>query len=414
MSKEFTGERVIPGQVDADLWNEHYARYVFAARLARRKRVLDIGCGTGYGSAELARTALTVTALDPSPEALHFGRARFCADTVRFLRAAGEGLPFGPATFDLVVAFEVIEHLKDWRRLIAEARRVLAPGGQFVVSTPNKLYYAESRAESGPNPFHEHEFEFEEFRDALSEHFPHVSLFVQNHAPALVFEAIPRGAASETRIDGRGPDPRDSHFFLAVCALAPQIGAPTLVYLPASGNLLREREQHIARLEEELATKNNWLDEARAEHQQLVLLHDAQKQQLEERNRWAQQLNEELQETGGRLLAVQDELLTARVEAKAVVDGYENKIAELERELQARAEWAAEQEREVAARAHELEKAVELLHQAEATVEERTAWAQALDKEVEALRKQLALAQGSRWLRLGRALGLGPSLGSLR
>ena len=52
---EFTGERVIPGQVDADLLNEHLARYAFAARLARGKRVLDAGCGAGYGAAELAR-----------------------------------------------------------------------------------------------------------------------------------------------------------------------------------------------------------------------------------------------------------------------------------------------------------------------------------------------------------------------
>ena len=52
---EFTGERVIPGQVDVDLLNEHLARYAFAARLARGKRVLDAGCGAGYGSAELAR-----------------------------------------------------------------------------------------------------------------------------------------------------------------------------------------------------------------------------------------------------------------------------------------------------------------------------------------------------------------------
>jgi protein-L-isoaspartate O-methyltransferase len=54
---EFTGERVIPGEVDIDLLNEHMARYTFAARLARGKRVLDAGCGTGYGSAELARAA---------------------------------------------------------------------------------------------------------------------------------------------------------------------------------------------------------------------------------------------------------------------------------------------------------------------------------------------------------------------
>ncbi len=54
---EFTGERVIPGQVNDDLWAEHISRYAFAARFAAGKRVLDIGCGTGYGTAELAQHA---------------------------------------------------------------------------------------------------------------------------------------------------------------------------------------------------------------------------------------------------------------------------------------------------------------------------------------------------------------------
>ena len=63
-----------------------------------------------------------------------------------------------------MVAFEVIEHLEDWRDFLREVRRVLAPRGQFIVSTPNKLYYTESRGATGANPFHVHEFDFEEFR----------------------------------------------------------------------------------------------------------------------------------------------------------------------------------------------------------------------------------------------------------
>ena len=65
---EFTGERLIPGEVDIDLLNEHMARYHFAVRLARGKRVLDAGCGAGYGSAELADVAESVTAIDIAPE----------------------------------------------------------------------------------------------------------------------------------------------------------------------------------------------------------------------------------------------------------------------------------------------------------------------------------------------------------
>ena len=74
---EFTGERVIPGAVDEDLWNEHFARYAFAARLARRKRVLDAGCGSGYGSAELARSARMVVGADVAREAVDYARGHY-------------------------------------------------------------------------------------------------------------------------------------------------------------------------------------------------------------------------------------------------------------------------------------------------------------------------------------------------
>src|SRR5262249_57123529 len=85
---EFTGERVIPGQVDIDLLNEHIARYAFAARLARGKRVLDAGCGAGYGSAELARWAQSVTGVDVSCEAIDFARENYPLPNVRFEQAS--------------------------------------------------------------------------------------------------------------------------------------------------------------------------------------------------------------------------------------------------------------------------------------------------------------------------------------
>src|SRR2546429_1303578 len=95
---EFTGERVIPGQVDADLLNEHMARYAFAARLSRRKQVLDAGCGAGYGSAELARAAAGVLGIDKSAEAVSFARAEYPAPNLRFEEADCLTLPVGDAS----------------------------------------------------------------------------------------------------------------------------------------------------------------------------------------------------------------------------------------------------------------------------------------------------------------------------
>ena len=164
---------MIPGEVDVDLLNEHMARYTFASRLARGKRVLDAGCGAGYGSAELARAAGTGGGRGPRAGS-HRVRPRplWRIDNLSFEEASCEALPHAEGSFELVVAFEVIEHLEDWRGFLREARRVLVPNGQLVVSTPNKLYYTESRGPDGANPFHVHEFDFEEFRAELIRRLP--------------------------------------------------------------------------------------------------------------------------------------------------------------------------------------------------------------------------------------------------
>ncbi|HEY1185644.1 MAG TPA: methyltransferase domain-containing protein, partial [Bryobacteraceae bacterium] len=259
---EFTGERLIPGQVDVDLLNEHLARYAFAARLAHGKRVLDAGCGAGYGSAELASQADSVAGADLAAEAVDFACAHYRLPNLAFEQASCERLPHPDACFDLVVAFEVIEHLEGWREFLLEARRVLAPGGQLIVSTPNKLYYTESRGVHGANPFHVHEFDFEEFRGALEAVFPHVALFLENHVEGVTFQPHQAGYTVETRVDAGDPSPDDSHFFVAVCAHRPQVGNPTFVYVPRAANVLRERERHIALLDGELAQKNQWLEKA--------------------------------------------------------------------------------------------------------------------------------------------------------
>ncbi|MBI2689120.1 MAG: methyltransferase domain-containing protein [Acidobacteria bacterium] len=412
MSAEFTGERVIPGQVDVDLWNEHLSRYAFAARLSRRKRVLDVGCGAGYGSAELANTASTVTGIDISEDAVAYAAQHYVRPNLQFQHAGAAELPFPDGSFDLVVAFEVIEHLTDWPKLIKEARRVLSPGGQFVVSTPNKAYYAESRRLSGPNPFHEHEFEFDEFRLALEEHFPHTLLFTENHSDSIVFRPVANGGtpAADVRLEGEPAQVDEAHFFIAVCAGQLMTGAPAFLYVPSAANVLRERERHIQRLEGELATKDGWLRESQEKHATLVELHDQQTAELKDRNAWAMDLNQQLQEAGNRITALQAELETEQAAATETVAAYEKEIKRVNAEQDAALAWGKTKETELLRTQAELATCVELLDKAEKTVEERTLWAQSLDAEIVALRQQLDAVRGSRWMRLGRSIGVGPKV----
>jgi ubiquinone biosynthesis O-methyltransferase len=413
---EFTGERVIPDRVDVDLLNEHMARYTFAARLARGKRVLDAGCGAGYGSAELARSAEWVVGVDRAAEAIEYARAHYAAANVTFEEASCESLPHADGSFELVVAFEVIEHLENWRGFLQETRRVLAPNGQLVVSTPNKLYYTESRGADGANPFHVHEFDFEEFRAELAQVFPHVSLFLENHVEGFTFQPQEKGYTAEVRVDAGDPAPDESHFFVAVCANRPQTGNPTFVYVPRAANVLRERERHIALLQRELDDKNGWLAESQNDLSQMTRQYAKLQEELEASNRWTQDLNRELEERRTRVTELQSELAAEQDKAGKMAASYESKIGELEADLRSKIKWALDREAEVQKQTGELVKAVDTLHRTESDLEERTRWALGLQKDVDELsraadelRQQVALFQASRWVKLGRKIGLGPT-----
>lgn len=386
---EFTGERIVPGQVDPDLFHEHMARYAFACRLARQKRVLDAGCGVGYGSAALAARAAFVAAFDVSIEAVEAARQTYARGNLAFLAGRAEQMPFLDASFDLIVAFEVIEHLEDWRGLLGEARRLLAPGGQLIISTPNRLYYAETREKAGPNPYHVKEFDFDEFRAVLEDFFPFTAIYLQNHSGAITFS--PPGpaaaAAAELAPGWSPPEAQASHFFVAVCAAEPQTGAPLYVYLPSSANTLKEREDHIRKLTEELQQKDAWLEELKQAHARLHAEHE-----------------KTLDETGQRIVQLQEELEEQQRAAREAVEAYEAQIRGLEQRLERLA--AGHQEK-----LEELARCVKLLDEAEARVVERTQWAQALDARVQELEAALGMVRASRWVRLGRKLGVGPQIG---
>ncbi len=115
------------------------ARWERALRILRREvpeggRVLDLGCAFGYGTAKIARHYETY-GLDASPD--YIRRARRAVPRARFAVGAAEHLPYPDASFDAVVLLDVLEHVDDERRVVAEIARVLRPGGLLVLSVPH-------------------------------------------------------------------------------------------------------------------------------------------------------------------------------------------------------------------------------------------------------------------------------------
>lgn len=177
---KYTGERMQPAESDPYTFWEHIYRYAFAARLAPGKRVLDVACGAGYGSAALQSAgALSVLGIDNSAEACEFAHRVYGVDACV---ANAESLPLGDGTFDLVVSFETIEHLAQPLRFLDECRRVLCQGGTLVLSTPNKACY---RQITPNNPYHAHELEAAEFDHECRARFPTTVMYSQrpHHCP---------------------------------------------------------------------------------------------------------------------------------------------------------------------------------------------------------------------------------------
>jgi SAM-dependent methyltransferase len=168
-------ERIVPDETEPGIVALHLKRYDFALPFCAGKEVLDGACGVGYGTAFLARKAARVVGVDRSEEAIAYARERYEAPNVEFVVGDLLALEYGEATFDVVCAFETIEHLDDRDRYLDEVRRVLRRDGVYVASTPQTGRTTETPA----NPFHCVEYARGDFEELLRRHFGRVELYGQ-------------------------------------------------------------------------------------------------------------------------------------------------------------------------------------------------------------------------------------------
>lgn len=179
-----TGERTIP---DLDVENYWFRRHqVVYQRLAPRctgREVLEAGCGEGYGADLIAGVARRVVAVDYDAAAVAHVRGRY--PRVEVMRANLAELPLPDASVDVVVNFQVIEHLWDQSQFVAECARVLRPSGVLMVSTPNRITFSPGR-DTPINPFHTRELNAGELTELLVDAgFSDVSMCGLFHGPRL-------------------------------------------------------------------------------------------------------------------------------------------------------------------------------------------------------------------------------------
>lgn len=165
------GERIYAGSHAsvADYINflKHCRSYAFAAGRVAGRSVIDLGCGSGYGARELSAHAGRVLAVDidaamcASLEREHGGRS------LTFQAFDGARIPTEDNRWDAVVSFQVIEHVPDPSAYLREIHRVLKPGGEALITTPNRRVRL-LPLQKPWNPYHLREYSYEQLSALLA------------------------------------------------------------------------------------------------------------------------------------------------------------------------------------------------------------------------------------------------------
>ncbi len=170
-----TGERYVPlmDKLGHPAIAFHDERYELAAMFCHGKHVLEVGCGAGYGAAILASAAKKVVAFDNSEEAIGYCKENYPSNRIDFHVGDIHAYELPDRYYDVVVAYEILEHIVDGDLLLRLIKDALEPSGAAFISTPSPIAHG-----SG---FHLHEYDLEELENLLSAYFK--KYVILNHRP---------------------------------------------------------------------------------------------------------------------------------------------------------------------------------------------------------------------------------------
>ena len=160
-----------------DLISHHTARYKFAKEYVRGKAIVDIACGTGYGSALLLEGApRKIIGIDISAEAINYAKKNYKNPEVIFLQGSIEVLGM-LEPIDVIISFETIEHVLEYNFFLRKVAEKTGSIGKFIISTP--IRQGGVFTDKPANPYHVQEWDEVEFLDLLSRYFESMEVFYQ-------------------------------------------------------------------------------------------------------------------------------------------------------------------------------------------------------------------------------------------
>ena len=186
-----TSERIIPElyQESIEQWilllKHKYAYELALSKISKENKVLEIGCGDGYGSNILANSGAEIVALDVDPQSIEYAKHKYSKNNLTFEVFDGSNIPFKDHSFDLILSFQVIEHVANIEIYCKNICRLIKPDGLILITTPNRTYRL-TQDQLPWNPYHLTEYNENTAKEIAKKYFPNYNIYSITASPEIL------------------------------------------------------------------------------------------------------------------------------------------------------------------------------------------------------------------------------------